>query len=295
MIVLIVGLSLIITIRVRTYSILDTAFFLMLWHAFLSCFQSKVLYPLLIHIFSSCACHIFGYVATTLCSPCFGLTIPSLIATPTSIALVLYSCFPQFDWFNEIICYTNGAGVWGGCALSAVAWLAPYLVKGLNLNKPSKILLKPFEELFIQPTWNSVFIDQHMSLNYKWNGFNLYPTTKKKKSKASRIFICTTMYREADFEMSRLLKSIYDISASKQLKYIYMESHIFLDNGVDDVHFTDFASQLLSLLETHIKVSPSSASTYKTPYGIQLHWILPSGMPFFIHMKDCSKVKAKKR
>ena len=295
MIVLLVGLSLIMTIRLRTHSILDEAFFRTLWKGFTSCHQKRVLYPLLIHISTSCACHIFGYVATTLCMPCFGLTLPSLLATPAAVALVLYSCFPQFDWFNEIMCYTNGAGVWGGCTLSAVTWLAPYLVKGINLNKTSTILLKPFDELFIQPTWNSIFIDQHMSLNYKWNGFNAYPTMKYKKSKPSKIFICTTMYREADFEMGRLLKSIYDISESKRLKHTYMESHIFLDNGVDDVHFTDFASQLLSLLETRMKVSPSSGETYKTPYGVQLHWTLGSGMPFFIHMKDCSKFKAKKR
>ena len=193
------------------------------------------------------------------------------------------------------MCFTNGAGVWSACTLSVIVWLSPYFVKGLNLNKPSPILLKPFDELFIQPTWNSVFLDQHMSLNYKWNGFNPYPTMRYKESKPSKIFICTTMYHENDFEMSRLLKSINDISESKRLKRTYIESHIFLDNGVSDSHFTDFASQLLSLLETTMHVTVQNATIFQTPYGLQLSWSLKNGMPFFIHLKDSTKFKAKKR
>ena len=49
-----------------------------------------------------------------------------------------------------------------------------------------------------------------------------------------RIFICTTMYREHDFEMKRLLESIGRISKSQLLVDAEIEAHLFMDNGAKD-------------------------------------------------------------
>jgi hypothetical protein len=68
-----------------------------------------------------------------------------------------------------------------------------------------------------------------------------------------------------------------------------------MDNGTQDMHITDFGSQLVSLLESKLGVTAKEANAYTTPYGAQLNWVLPGGMPFFIHLKDSSKVKPKKR
>ena len=44
-----------------------------------------------------------------------------------------------------------------------------------------------------------------------------------------------------------------------------------------------------------MKISANDAAAYETPYGIQLYWKVAAGMPFFVHLKDTAKVKAKKR
>ena len=31
---------------------------------------------------------------------------------------------------------------------------------------------------------------------------------------------------------------------------------------------------------------------FETPYGQQLRWVLPQGMPFVVHLKDNLKVRA---
>ena len=44
-----------------------------------------------------------------------------------------------------------------------------------------------------------------------------------------------------------------------------------------------------------LKVKIDGCMKIKTPYGMQLRWKLPGGMPFVIHLKDNLKVKNKKR
>lgn len=112
-----------------------------------------------------------------------------------------------------------------------------------------------------------------------------------------RIFICTTMYQEAQHEMDRLLKSLSKIADSKKLKNhgIYIESHIFLDNGANGFEIKEFGVQLLALMEDNFEFCKEPGTILHTPYGIQLSWERNPEMSLFIHLKDNGKVKAKKR
>ena len=296
-VILMVGLSIVMVIRLREHGVLDKNFFFKLWDGLYACRHKEIFYPLIIHFCSSFAGHVIAYVSATLCFPSIGITLPAIIATPASVGTVMFLCSPTFHWLDEVMCFTQGTGIWCACLLGAIIWFAPLVLKGPRLTRSSRIFLKPYDELFIQPTWNSIFMDQHMILNYKHDGFAKPDPSLFDEGKAlSRIFICTTMYREADFEMGRLLRSIRKVSESKRLKNTYLEAHIFLDNGTSNMHLTDFASQLVSLLESKMGVTAKDASAYMTPYGVQLHWTLPNGgMPFFIHLKDSNKVKPKKR
>ncbi|KAK3102653.1 hypothetical protein FSP39_012917 [Pinctada imbricata] len=76
---------------------------------------------------------------------------------------------------------------------------------------------------------------------------------------------------------------------------IYLESHIFLDNGASGKEMKDFGIQLLSVIEHNLQVDEQYGTMKYTPYGIQLSWEIPDKMPVFIHIKDTAKVKAKKR
>ena len=51
-----------------------------------------------------------------------------------------------------------------------------------------------------------------------------------------------------------------------------------------------YALQLLSLLKGTMNIEPKNAFKLETPYGIQMKWALPHGMPFVLHLKDKMKV-----
>ena len=294
--VLIIGLNIVMLLRLKQHGILDTEFFISLWSGVMACRQPHVLYPLLCHFASSLAVHVLGYVGAGLCLAGVTISLPFILATPASIGILLFSCSPYgIPPFTSMPCLQVSIPIWCACALALITWLAPILIRGRHVNRSSDMLLVPYHELFIQPTWNGLFLDQHLSLNYKHDGFNRASYSVDDKESCTRVFICTTMYRETDVEMGRLLSSIFKVSKSQKLSKIYLETHIFMDNGTQDMHITDFGSQLVSLLESKLGVTAKDASAHTTPYGVQLNWVLPGGMPFFIHLKDSNKVKPKKR
>ena len=53
-----------------------------------------------------------------------------------------------------------------------------------------------------------------------------------------------------------------------------------------------YALQLLSLVKETMDIDPGRAFKLETPYGLQLKWALPNGMPFVMHLKDKVKVLA---
>jgi len=69
----------------------------------------------------------------------------------------------------------------------------------------------------------------------------------------------------------------------------------FFDDGARGDVVKLYALQLLSLLKDTMGIEPGKAFKLETPYGLQLKWALPHGMPFVLHLKDKIKVKSKKR
>lgn len=115
------------------------------------------------------------------------------------------------------------------------------------------------------------------------------------------------MYRESEIEMKQMMMSIFNVArhyeADKRInedccdRY---ESHIFFDGAVNADQIENFGLQLLSLLEDtlHIKLKGNDGAVKKkTPYGYTLTWSIGVSveMPFVIHFKDKTLVKAKKR
>ncbi|XP_071123547.1 chitin synthase chs-1-like [Mytilus edulis] len=123
------------------------------------------------------------------------------------------------------------------------------------------------------------------------------PTCNKSADNKRRIFVCTTMHQESSLEMDKLLASIRNISYSNLLKreHIVLESHIFLDNGADGQTIKQFGLQLMRLIENQCITNINQGVMLFTPYGLQLSWEVNKTTPLFVHLKDVSKVKAKKR
>ncbi|XP_069101066.1 uncharacterized protein [Argopecten irradians] len=154
------------------------------------------------------------------------------------------------------------------------------------------------EELTFQYRYNSVLLLQFLLIQKKILRSPVDDSDSSvHNNRPSRVYVCTTMYQEAEHEMDRLLVSLKSVISSHKLKQknVYIESHIFLDNGAEGKEIKDFGKQLYTLAEERLDLQPESGRMLYTPYGIQLHWDLEHGTPFFIHLKDTEKVKAKKR
>ena len=225
------------------------------------------------------------------------MLIPTVVSTVVASALFVVHCADVVEVENLGLptCSLGNSHV-AVLVVSVFLWVIPFMTFRKSYFEPPDVLFRPEIESFFSISYNSVCFDQNLFLNY--NPFSImFGEYLRVGGKQSRVFICTTMYREADYEMEQLLRSLSKVSKSQKLKNanVYLESHIFLDNGADGFTLKEFALQLMSLVETCFSVARAESVIHKTPCGIQITCVLPGGMPLFLHLKDPSLVKAKKR
>ena len=139
--------------------------------------------------------------------------------------------------------------------------------------------------------FTGVCLEQYLLLNRRNQASDEEHAAQQEISRDVNIFICTTMYREEDYEMEQLLQSIHDVDTHSKKSGRHYESHVFFDGCVRAEVLNSFVLQLASLLEKTLKVQLSECTKMKTPYGMQLKWKLQGGMDFTIHLKDNAKVR----
>lgn len=113
----------------------------------------------------------------------------------------------------------------------------------------------------------------------------------EKLSRNASLFMCTTMYHEADFEMEQLLHSIANLDRNRHIVGRHLESHIFFDGCLQGEVMNEYVLTLCSLLEKTLRIKLANVKKIKTPYGMQMKWKLPGGTDFTIHLKDNKKVR----
>ncbi|XP_078678180.1 uncharacterized protein LOC144914299 [Branchiostoma floridae x Branchiostoma belcheri] len=261
--------------------------------------SSPLLAPFLVQLFSSFLGYLAAWLACSACIQLVGFVVPLFLCTPAAVVLTLTVCkYPLLN-LNLFPCYDISPErqliLLGTCAL-LWATQAAYLVFVVR-KAPTRTLSKE-ETLFYRPFYNGIFLEQNLLLNRRKE----WPSNEREEEDPShavkhggRVYVCTTMYRESEQEMSQLLHSIYRLSRVYSTSKWRYESHIFLDGGVRGLVLNEFALLLVSLLDEKLDITPADARKMETPYGVQLWWKLPGGMPFYIHMKDPEKVKQKKR
>lgn len=264
--------------------------------AFKDLVDMSILMPLVLNFLLFLLSQAMSYLAVALCLPLAGLVLPSILSTVFAIILSITSFSPYVYFINETSDFGEMSPQLWSAAMVGAVWCCPYFVKAAEYIQKPILLLVPYETLFLPYGWNGLFFEQKMFLNYSSEGFDRIPESKlftlKKKS---RIFVCTTMYREADYEMERLLLSLQNLSESKKFTNILIEAHIFMDNGCSGQELKEFGKQLIGLILEKLNITLAEACCFETAYGIQLSWRLVGGMPLFVHFKDPKKVKVKKR
>ncbi|OPL21724.1 hypothetical protein AM593_04261, partial [Mytilus galloprovincialis] len=174
------------------------------------------------------------------------------------------------------------------------------LSTGYYVYKSSTIVLQKEVKLFWMPMYNSFLPDQWMLLDRRTQLMDDTQEQQEEQIKKTKVYICTTMYRETRDEMKQLLESISLINAAKQYGTRHFESHIIFDGGIKGNVIGDKALQLLSLVPEVLKTGDVDTCTKADfPYGLRLSWRLPASkgegcgqpMTFVIHLKDNRKVR----
>jgi len=257
----------------------------------------------LTHVLVSFVAFVLAWIASALQSWAF--LIPMLLSTPTSFVWYV-GCVEGEEVFPFVGEYNVGWNIgYTVLVVASLLWISQYLAFGYHIFQNSDNVLTNDADLFWMPRYNSVFLEQHLILNrktamtgYSSKYINVVHQKISQLSKDNYIFICSTMYHENETEMKQLLMSINRIaqsSADQNKRNHKFESHIFFDNACTGDHINKWVMQLLGLLEETLNVKPDGVKLL-TPYGMQLKYNLRGGeIPFYIHLKDNSKVKRKKR
>ena len=77
-----------------------------------------------------------------------------------------------------------------------------------------------------------VLLEQNLLLNRKNEITDECYVNQRSIAENSHVFICTTMYHEAEHEMEQLLNSIHDIDSARKDSQRSIESHIWFDGAV---------------------------------------------------------------
>ncbi|XP_035824644.1 uncharacterized protein LOC106011246 [Aplysia californica] len=240
----------------------------------------------------SSLCFGISYLALALCQPLFGVVLPSLFSMVASIVLCV-SLAPVMYGIDETKDLGSFSPLLICASVLAWAWAWPYILNSHNFLRRPSFLLTPYKAMFLDFGWNPIFHDSRLLLGY--NCKQSVEVLTYGPQKKNRIYICTTMYREADYEMERLLLSLVELSTDPVLQDVHFESNIFMDNGCTGETLNEFALQFIALLVSKAGVELNQARCYRTPYGIQIFCKLSTGLPLFVHLKDAQKVKPKKR
>eukprot|EP00058_Branchiostoma_floridae_P006973 XP_002592461.1 hypothetical protein BRAFLDRAFT_68947 [Branchiostoma floridae] len=160
-------------------------------------------------------------------------------------------------------------------------------------------------QIFWLPGYNSVFLEQWLMLSRKTKHSNRKQFVRRAKTiRNACVYVCSTMYHESEEEMEQLLISLRGIANDLQDEANrHFESHIFFDGGCKQGQPSRWALQLMALIDKTMCppgevtiFNGLSCEKWETPYGLQFCWTVGARkMSFNVHLKDNSKVRAKKR
>lgn len=260
--------------------------------------RPEIFLPLSLNYLSAMIAHSLAFIALSWCLPIYGILLPSVLSVTAAISVCCG--FLEPDLFNgQKVGELNSLVITSFITL--FIWCSPYILTSLLWTKKPEYLLMPFEALFMSYSWNALFFDQYLLLSCR-RGSSVHHSemaseqvVKSSAHTKSRIFVCTTMYQEADYEMERLLMSLQGLSSSTKFNDVFLEAHIFMDNGCTGGTLNAFAHQLVELVQVKLGLSIQNGVCLEMPYGIEILWTLNDGMPLTVHFKDSQKVKAKKR
>ncbi|GFR93575.1 chitin synthase [Elysia marginata] len=275
--------------------------------AFQESAQFGVFAPLVICCFGGLFSFLLCVAASKVC-----LTTPvlqiSMFLSPILAIVVSAVLWNDFEtgafWEVSAADYVS----WVAIVLSACAWLIPQLLNSFQRLNNAKVANRKLQDSFYSFSWSPFFLEPRIVMNYEkdfivkrpYSYRNLHSEESKNsegKPKFKTVFICTTMYKENETEMSRYarsIKSTFEYDWEKQ--NTKLEAHVIFDSSVSSNEISRRGRHFLGLLCATFGLEYSDLIKFSTAYGCQVQIPeLVKGHTMFVHFKDATKVKAKKR
>jgi hypothetical protein len=267
--------------------------------------------PFIILICSGFITYLLVWGACSACLQRVCMALPMLLATPICIIWQNIQCnidvlketpyigfCSQFP--NDQLSFNNYMIIIGGLLL----WISSVIiVSNLWFGILPNDALMIEKDLWSQPDFSWIFTEQHCTLNRNRDHKN---KNNYEDLRRHWTFIATTMYRESSEEMKNLIMSLFRIdldTPQSNKSFECWEAHIIFDNairkpdedkiGLRHIEFNLYANQLLDILEEELNLE--KVTKIQTWYGYSIETKFSGGMPLFIHMKDTTKIKQKKR
>uniref|UniRef100_A0A672ZJF4 chitin synthase n=1 Tax=Sphaeramia orbicularis TaxID=375764 RepID=A0A672ZJF4_9TELE len=166
-------------------------------------------------------------------------------------------------------------------------------------------------QLFVRRLYESAFIDLSLLLNTKMK----VPRAKTQESNDDIqncvIYLCATMWHETYDEMLKILTSMFRLDRyrgdpKEEHKDCFdFECHIYVDDafmkekGTDKRLVNSYVNDLIQVVIEVYRVftnkEPDDVSIIETPYGGRLMFVMPEGNMLYVHLKDKSLIRNKKR
>ncbi|XP_046555805.1 uncharacterized protein LOC124265054 [Haliotis rubra] len=228
----------------------------------------------------------------------WAFAIPICLTCPLFVVVLLVkSCCLVALPFSPGACVDDNRNLWAVIVATACFCLAHLHCTTLLIFRSKFIPPQKESSIFWLPSYNGVLLEQWLILNRQTEPREQPRPTHRR----SRVYICTTMYRETQDEMRQLLQSVNQINLARSHNDRFFESHIMFDSGIRKKNISEFPLQLLTLIQDTLGILTDNCTKVETPYGMKLSWNLPQSasdvrpMTFNIHLKDDRKVRNKKR
>ncbi|KAK3796311.1 hypothetical protein RRG08_021335 [Elysia crispata] len=190
--------------------------------------------------------------------------------------------------------------------LSAGTWLIPIFASAFQRLGNAQVANRKLTESFYSFSWSPFFWEPRLVLNYE--KYSILPfedmmlqnqelKNSKPKSGGKTVFICTTMYKETEAEMSRYLCSIKStLDHDWEQLDTRVEAHVVFDSSISSGEINGRGRHFLGLLCGMFDLNDTDLHKFSTPYGCQIEILkIVKTHSMLIHFKDPTKVKAKKR
>ncbi|KAG7235996.1 hypothetical protein INR49_001394, partial [Caranx melampygus] len=166
-------------------------------------------------------------------------------------------------------------------------------------------------QLFVRRLYESAFIDLSLLLNTKMK----VPRARNQEShdevQNCVIYLCATMWHETYDEMLKILTSMFRLDRyrgdpKEEHKDCFdFECHIYVDDAfmtekdtekrLVNEYVKDLIQVVIEVYRVFTNKEPDDVSIIEAPYGGRLMFVMPEGNMLYVHLKDKSLIRNKKR